>query len=100
MLKNIVKYSVLIFSLASCSSLKTAFTGKNEFTGNLAIAEEKKEAKFLDAISMPVEKVTVKQEAAPAIEIIKAERKNYLTVSPIELASPLQMKYSVLLNTR
>ncbi len=108
MLKYAVKYSFLILFLASCTSLKTAFPGNKEPVNTTEVASVKKETpsdrliraeKFLDNISMPVEKAYVKQQTTPATETIKAERKNYISESPIELASPLQLKYSVLINT-
>ena len=52
MLKQATLYSIMIVLLASCASLKTAFTGTAPASNSTAV---KKESKFLDPIDMPVE---------------------------------------------
>ena len=105
-LKYAVLYIVFIASLASCTSLKTAFTGKNDNATTTAAASEKKQAKFLDQISMPVEKISVKNETHVQVNAVKPEVKTrYASTNTnpanneLEMASPLQIKYSVLMNT-
>lgn len=99
MLKNAVKYSILVLSLSSCASLKTAFTGKKESTNTSSVSAGKKEAVFLNEISMPVEKVNTKQETISPNTITQPVPKKYIPEPTGEMASPLQMKYSVLMNT-
>ena len=101
MLKQVSIYSVLLVMLASCSGLKTAFTG------NAAPASPsstvKKETKFLDQIDVEVESPKPKK---PDVAIVAAEKKetqepgisNYRK-DDAENLSRLQVKYSVLLNT-
>ena len=104
MLKFAVKYSFLILLLASCTSLKTAFTGNKNTPNHTIVSSEKKEAKFLNEISTPVEKNSAKQEIAKqepgeAKENITTATKSYYPEAGIEKASPLQFKYSLLMNT-
>ena len=101
MLKNVSIYSLLIVLLASCSSLKTAFTGTRQSSASSNTV--KKEAKFLNQIDVPVESnrtrrgdedvtVAVKKETGPKKE--QAYRND-----ATENLSLLQVKYAVLLNT-
>jgi lipoprotein Spr len=112
MLKRVLFYTSLICILASCSSLKTAVTGKKATIPAQNALTEKKETKFLKEISMPVESATVVSEKktpeTPVKYISKplhssSSKKVPVTAqiseSSIELASPIQVKYSVLLNT-
>lgn len=105
-------YTFLIVILTSCGSLKTAFTGKKSIAAEQPIIAEKKETKFLNEIAVPVESVAVVQEKKKAetpVKLIskpdqsatqkKARVSAQISESQIELASPLQVKYSVLLNT-
>jgi lipoprotein Spr len=95
-------YLALIVLLASCSSLKTAFTGNRqpEPTSNTV----KKETKFLDQIDVPVESnrsgrgdaditATSKKETEP-------KRGKTYRNDAVENLSSLQIKYAVLLNTQ
>ena len=102
MLKQVLIYSFLLVMLASCSSLKTAFTG-NTATGSKANSHSvKKETKFLNQIDVPVESSKSKQEedAAPVAkkETQKRREKTYRKDDTEEL-SPLQIRYAVLMNT-
>jgi len=104
MLKKALLYIITIISLGSCSSLKTAFTGKKVPAIEQLVVAEKKEVRFLDEISTPLETVSVKeefkkQETTAAVAINRLQRNNYFTEAPTEQASSLQLKYSVLLNT-
>src|SRR5829696_4024132 len=64
MLKQVSIYSLLLVMLASCSSLKTAFTGERENATNSHSNTVKKETKFLDQIDVPVESSQSKNEEA------------------------------------
>lgn len=81
----------MIVMLASCASLKTAFTGNKETASTSNSTAVKKESKFLDPVDMPVEsskegKEKKHEKAAPkrkhqkpAIVLIgKAMQKIYL----------------------
>jgi cell wall-associated NlpC family hydrolase len=112
-----LKYLVIsAFIFSSCSSLKTLTSGNNNKDNNSSgissntaktSSSEKREVKFLDNISsspagsktIPVE--TEKRITAPVV-------KNEPTVKPsaassrpnaVEVASSLQLKYAILLNT-
>lgn len=102
----------LIVILTGCSSLKTAFNGKKVSTAEQPIVAEKKETRFLNEIALPVESVAVTQEKKKAespvkviskpIQLTTQKKDHFKTLisdSKIELASPIQIKYSVLLNT-
>lgn len=102
MLKQALLYSLLIVLLASCSSLKTAFTGDRQ-TGTVASnATPKKETKFLNQIDVPVESnksVAVKKnETAPVYGKETKSENKYFEKNETEGLSSLQVKYSVLLN--
>jgi len=104
MLKPVLIYSVFILSLASCTSLKTAFTGKKENISPSVASSEKKETKFLEQVSLLVEKAESKLEPVRPENTTKPETfitiaKNYNPYPTIENASPMQIKYSVLMNT-
>lgn len=109
MLKRALLYSIFIFSLGSCTSFKTAFTGKKTpETTRPAVVEEKKETKFLDQIFIPArsddagEKDVWKPLQQKEPEQVKPEIISESTAAKtpeIEKASALQLKYSVLLNT-
>jgi cell wall-associated NlpC family hydrolase len=103
MLKQVSIYSLLIVLLASCSSLKTAFTGNRQSAPVTSSNTVKKETKFLNQIDVPVESTTSrsgdkdvtvssKKETEPVRE--KTYRKND------ENLTALQVKYAVLLNTQ
>ena len=89
--------------LASCSSLKTAFTGTGESASTLKSNTVKKETKFLDQIDVPVESSTSKKEDDAFVSVVKKESKTTRERSyrkdDAENLSQLQVKYSVLLNT-
>ena len=101
MLKQATLYSILIVSLASCASLKTAFTG-NKAPGNNSAAV-KKETKFLDQIDVPVESSKATKEKEVSQPVVKKEttttRNSSHRESDAESLSALQVKYAVLLNT-
>jgi lipoprotein Spr len=90
----------MIVLLASCASLKTAFTGNNVPANNSTAV--KKETKFLE-IDVPVEsskgvKEKEKSESAAKKEV-STTRNSYARESNAENLSVLQVKYAVLLNT-
>ena len=102
MLKQASIYSLLIVLLASCSSLKTAFTGEREPASTLTSNNVKKEIKFLDQIDVPVGSSRSKNEDAtkPVAKNETTETRNRVyRKEDNENLSQLQVKYSVLLNT-
>lgn len=102
MLKQVSIYSVLLVMLASCSSLKTAFTGNREQGSTATSSSVKKETKFLDQIDIPVESSKSKKDDEAVVAVVKKEsqgtRQSYRKVEDENL-SHIQVKYSVLLNT-
>jgi len=103
MLKQVSIYSVLLLMLASCSSLKTAFTGNREPVSTPRSNTVKKETKFLDQIDVPVESSKSKKDDEAIVAAVKKETPETRTRSyrkdDAENLSQLQVKYSVLLNT-
>ena len=103
MLKQVSIYSVLLLMLASCSSLKTAFTGNREPVHPTNSKTVKKETKFLDQIDVPVESTRTRKEenaVTPAAKKETAATRNAVYRDDnAENLSQLQVKYSVLLNT-
>jgi len=104
MLKKALIYSVLMVALASCASLKTAFTGKQSSENEPVIVSEKKELKFLNEAPTPGEPTLVSQEKKIQEPAEKATpntsfEDHYFSKSTLEQTSPLQIKYSILLNT-
>src|SRR4030095_3929311 len=101
MLKQVSIYSVLLVMLASCSSLKTAFTGNREVASTPNTNTVKKETKFLDQIDVPVESTKSKKEDEAVITAVKKEttgsRNRVYREDNAENLSQLQVKYSVLL---
>ena len=101
MLKGLY-YLALIVLLASCSSLKTAFTGTNQ-SASTSTNSVKKETKFLDQIDVPVEsakyKVENKQSAAITKKDGETNRNATYRRDDAENLSVIQVKYAVLLNT-
>lgn len=104
MLKHALIYSLLIVSLASCSSLKTAFTGNSPSSSASNTSTVKKETKFLNQIDVPVEssKPRMGDNDATVSSVketgTKRER-TYRNEDDVENLSALQVKYAVLLNT-
>lgn len=104
MLKHISIYLLIIVLLASCSSLKTAFTGTRQTAPASTTSTVKKETKFLDQIDVPVESNKPRTgdkdvvAAAKKDNGTKRESTNRDTEEPQNLSS-LQVKYAVLLNT-
>jgi lipoprotein Spr len=101
MLNRVIFYSFLMLLLASCSGLKTAFTGNRE-SGSTSSSIVKKETKFLD-INVPVESnktAVVKKVDNKTVADIegKGENKNIDKSYDAHISS-LQVKYAVLLNT-
>jgi len=116
MVKHLKYFFISAFIFSSCSSLKTLTSGSNNkentSTGissnaGKASASEKKEVKFLDNISsspagsktIPVE--TEKKVTTPGIKNEPAARPSAASSKPnaVEVASSLQLKYAILLNT-
>lgn len=107
MLKQVSIYSLLLVMLASCSSLKTAFTGSREPVSTSHSNTVKKETKFLDQIDVPVESSKAKKDDEAIVSAVKKEtaetrnanyRKDDRRDDEEDL-SQLQVRYSVLLNT-
>lgn len=99
MLKQAPLYAIVIIFFASCSSLKTAFSGKK---ANETQATAKSETKFLN-IDVPVEsrKPTVIRKTESNTIAKKETKDEYkqFEKSEAEVLSQLQVKYAVLLNT-
>jgi len=89
--------------LASCASLKTAFTGNKSTASSGNSTTVKKETKFLDQIDVPVESSKGVKENEPEKIATKKEtgttRNSSHRESDAENLSALQVKYAVLLNT-
>src|ERR1041385_8734466 len=100
------KFSLFVFIvlLASCSSIKPlAFTNNKQTP--VTSADNKKDIRFLDissADNAKVEAREIKKDAhSPGTQSVKSEETHYSNnrSSEIEKASPLQIKYSQILNT-
>jgi len=104
MLKQVSIYSVLLVMLASCSSLKTAFTGSSQTAPGTYSKAVKKETKFLNQIDVPVESTGTKKEDAAIAPASKKDsqktRERTFRKDDAEELSSLQVKYAVLLNTQ
>ena len=93
----------MIVLLASCTSLKSAFTSNkgSSSTGNSTVV--KKESKFLDQIDVPVESSKGVKEKEQEKSVVKKEtptsRNSSYRESNAENLSALQVRYAVLLNT-
>jgi len=103
MLKQATLYSIMIVLLASCASLKTAFTGNSATASANNPSTVKKETKFLDQIDMPVESSKGIKEKESEKTVVKKEtgttRNSSHRESNTENLSALQVKYAVLLST-
>ena len=103
MLKQATLYSIMIVLLASCASLKTAFTGNQGTASTNNSTSVKKETKFLDQIDVPVESSKGVKEKEQEKNVAKKEtsttRNSTHRESNAENLSSLQIKYAVLLNT-
>jgi len=93
----------MIVLLASCTSLKTAFTGNKSTASTNNSTAVKKETKFLDQIDMPVESSKGVKEKEQEKTVAKKEtsttRNSTRRESDAENLSSLQIKYAVLLST-
>src|SRR6186713_2640809 len=103
MLKQATLYSIMIVLLASCASLKTAFTDNNGTASTSNSTAVKKETKFLDPIDVPVESSKGVKEKESDKSITKKEtgatRNTSHRESNAEDLSALQVKYAVILST-
>src|SRR6186713_969079 len=103
MLKQVTLYSIMIVLLASCTSLKSAFTGNKSTASTNNSTAVKKEAKFLDQIDVPVESSKAVKEKEQEKTLAKKEtsttRNSTHRESNAENLSALQIRYSVLLST-
>src|SRR5688572_19922891 len=103
MLKQATLYSIMIVLLASCASLKTAFTGNKSTATTSNSTAVKKQTKFLDQINVPVESSKglkeKEQEKAVAKKETPTTRNSTHRVGDAEYLSALQVKYAVRLNT-
>lgn len=102
MLKQVSIYSLLIVLLASCSSLKTAFTGHRQ-SAPASNGTVKKETKFLNQIDVPVEANRTRKggqdETVSAKNETESKKEKTKGRNDAENLSALQVKYAVLLNT-
>ena len=103
MLKQATLYSIMIVLLASCASLKTAFTGNSASASANNSSAVKKETKFLDQIDVSVESSKGVKEKESEKPVAKREtvagRISSHRESDAENLSALQVKYAVLLST-
>jgi len=101
MLKQATLYSTMIVLLASCASLKTAFTGNQGTASTNNSTAVKKETKFLDPIDMPAEssKGVKEEKKSVAKKETSTTRSSTHRESDAENLSARQVKYAVLLNT-
>ena len=103
MLKQATLYSIMIVLLASCASLKTAFTGNSATASANNSTSVKKETKFLDQIDVPVESSKGIKEKESEKPVAKKEtekaRNSFYRESNAEKLSALQIRYAVLLST-
>ena len=101
MLKQATLYSIMIVLLASCASLKTAFTGNKGTASTDNSTVVKKETKFLDPIDVPVESSKAVKETGAEKPVAKKERVRNSShrESNAENLSALQVKYAVILST-
>lgn len=103
MLKQVSIYSLLIVLLASCSGLKTAFTGHRQPSpASNKTTAVKKETKFLNEIDMPVEATQTRsgdKDLAVSPKNETGQKKEKISRNDdAENLSFLQIKYAVLLN--
>jgi len=93
----------MIVLLASCTSLKSAFTGNKSTASTNNSTAVKKESKFLDQIDMPVESSKGVKEKEQEKTLAKKEtsttRNSTHRESNAENLSALQIRYAVLLST-
>ena len=93
----------MIVLLASCTSLKSAFTGNKSTASTNNSTAVKKESKFLDQIDVPVESSKGVREKESEKSVVKKEtsttRKSTHRESNAENLSALQIRYAVLLGT-
>src|SRR5215204_1575624 len=103
MLKQATLYSIMIVLLASCASLKTAFTFNKDASSANNATTVKKETKFLDQIDVPVESSKGIKEKEQEKSVAKKEtsksRNSIHRENDAENLSALQVRYAVLLNT-
>jgi lipoprotein Spr len=100
MLKKTLTYFPLLIVLASCTGLKTAFSGSKQTASAPA---PKKETKFLEGIDVAVETNRSIVTREPEKTVVKKQEETSPHIYPVkkdeEELSSLQVKYSVLLNT-
>jgi lipoprotein Spr len=103
MLKQATLYSIMIVLLASCASLKTAFTGNKSTASSSNSSAVKKESKFLDQIDVPVESSKGEKEKEKEKESAKKETsttRNSTHRESMQKIYLLYNKYAVLLSTQ
>lgn len=105
MLKKGLPLFAFIILLASCSSMKPLTFANNRQTADASKDNDKKEIKFLDISSADNAKVDAreakKETHSSGAQSVKSPEVNYSgnSASEVEKASPLQLKYSQLMNT-
>ena len=107
MIKYLLFISTAYFLLPGCSSLKSVSRNQNQQSSASHPSSGKKDDKFLNEISATPDKTTVEhnsalKNSAPAEETVKKveDAPNYFAFSSVEIenASPLQIKYAILLD--
>lgn len=111
MFKNVIPVALCILTMASCSSLKPLNSTSRQVSATPAASvstegnTENKKVKFLDNITVESQSTSVVQQQSTQGSSAKGHSSSsdinaYLSRnSSIEKASPLQLKYAVLLNT-
>lgn len=105
MLKKIIPALLAIVSMASCSSTKplNLANSKQVSNNNHSTPGSRKEVKFLDDISVEASSTSAYSKApnksATGKQVVSSNT-NYLNrEQSLETASPVQLKYAILLNT-
>ena len=104
MFKKIIPALVAIVSMASCTSTKPLnLTNSKQVSGTANNSNRGKDIKFLDDISVEASSASVRSKPnnKPVTgKQVVSSNANYLNSKPsLETASPVQLKYAILLNT-
>lgn len=118
MVKRILPALIFVFLLSSCTAFKSLNFSSNRQTPSVVIPASSSSAKFIDDITVTAQhaadktEVRIEPKVEPAVPdqslvstpVAKEGPKQVTDVMPvspagIEAASPIQLKYSVLLNT-
>lgn len=108
MFKPLIPALLIVAVLTGCSGLKPLNSGNNQVVATpvatAASTGQGNDLKFLDEISVTARPVVEKEEAIEAKKEVRtattrSSATTDLRTAPVETASPLQLKYAVLLNT-